>query len=136
MAARPCRVRPLDPFGVYLLRRWEDGCRSPTDLWRELQSQGFTGSRSAVRRHLARSLGVPLSALPRRSRGEGQRPALQPPAPRAVVWLLLGKSRQTPLEADILRALLESSGTVSRARELVLEFERLVGGRRENDLAG
>jgi hypothetical protein len=53
-----------------------------------------------------------------------------------VVWLLLGKSRQTPLEADILRALLESSGTVSRARELVLEFERLVGGRRENDLAG
>jgi hypothetical protein len=53
-----------------------------------------------------------------------------------VVVPLLDKVHPTHQETGFLRVLLASSETVSRARELVLEFERLVGGRRADDLAG
>ena len=39
----------LDPFKSFLGRRWSDGCRNATQLWRELVALGFRGRSSIVR---------------------------------------------------------------------------------------
>jgi transposase len=39
----------LDPFKPFLGRRWSEGCRNATQLWRELLTLGFRGRSSVVR---------------------------------------------------------------------------------------
>jgi transposase len=39
----------LDPFKSFLGRRWSEGCRNATQLWRELVALGFRGRSSIVR---------------------------------------------------------------------------------------
>lgn len=45
---KPPRPKLLDHYQAYLARRWREGCRSGTQLWRDLQAQGFAGGRSMV----------------------------------------------------------------------------------------
>jgi hypothetical protein len=33
----------LDPYVPYVHRRWVEGCKNPTQLWRELVAQGYRG---------------------------------------------------------------------------------------------
>ena len=40
----------MEPYEPYLLKRWNEGCRTATVLWRELQAQGFAHSVSNVQR--------------------------------------------------------------------------------------
>ncbi len=48
--ARRYRTRRLlDPFRPYLLQRWNEGCSNATQLFREIQVQGYTGSTTIVR---------------------------------------------------------------------------------------
>ena len=39
----------LDPFKTFLGRRWSEGCRNASQLWRELVTLGFQGRPSVVR---------------------------------------------------------------------------------------
>ena len=39
----------LDPFKTFLGRRWSEGCRNASQLWRELVALGFRGRPSIVR---------------------------------------------------------------------------------------
>jgi transposase len=45
---KPPRPKRLDRYQAYLERRWEEGCRSGLQLWRDLQAQGYSGGRSVV----------------------------------------------------------------------------------------
>jgi transposase len=38
----------LDPYIDYLEKRWQDGVRNASALWRELREQGYTGARGMV----------------------------------------------------------------------------------------
>jgi transposase len=51
--SKPRQVRPLDLHLAFLKRRWSEGCRNASQLWRELSGQGFTGSRGPVARWVA-----------------------------------------------------------------------------------
>jgi transposase len=81
-ASHPTGPTPLDKFVPYLKRRWEEGCRSGVELYRELREQGFAGSVHMVRRQLTAwrdsSPGRMACAAPRWR-----------PSARAVTWLLL-----------------------------------------------
>ncbi|PLS76939.1 MAG: hypothetical protein CYG59_26415 [Chloroflexi bacterium] len=46
------RVTRLDPYKPYILQRWNDGCRSARQLWRELVDQGYTYGESSVQRYV------------------------------------------------------------------------------------
>ena len=51
------RKRPpsqLDIYEKYLRRRWAEGSRDITTLWKELQRQGYPGQRKSVARYLKR----------------------------------------------------------------------------------
>lgn len=42
----------LDKFRSYLEKRWAEGCHNASQLWRELQQQGYAGQRSRVKKYL------------------------------------------------------------------------------------
>ena len=44
----------LDIYKDYLGRRWKDGCRDPSVLWKELQYKGYKGQRKSVAEYLQR----------------------------------------------------------------------------------
>jgi transposase len=44
--------RPLDRFKSYLLERWNDGCRTARQLWKELVTQGYGQSSAPVQRFI------------------------------------------------------------------------------------
>ena len=47
--AQPSGDSILDPFKTFLGRRWSEGCRNSSQLWRELLTLGFRGRPSIVR---------------------------------------------------------------------------------------
>jgi transposase len=58
----------ITPYEPYLLKRWNEGCRTATRLWREIQSQGFAYSVTNVQRFVAqlRREGTPPADRARR----------------------------------------------------------------------
>jgi transposase len=42
----------MAPFVPYILKRWNDGCRNATQIWRELRERGFAQSPRTVSRYL------------------------------------------------------------------------------------
>jgi transposase len=73
------RQRVLEPWEPYLLKRWEEGCRMATALWREIRVQGFTHSLTNVQRFVnqLRREGPPLAGRPRTALTKAHSP---PPA--------------------------------------------------------
>jgi transposase len=42
----------FDPYAPYVLKRWQQGCRSGVQVWREIAAQGYPGSQRMVYRFL------------------------------------------------------------------------------------
>jgi transposase len=61
------RQRVLEPYEPSLLKRWEEGCRMATRLWREIQTQGVAHSLTDVQRFVdqPRREGPPPAGRPR-----------------------------------------------------------------------
>ncbi len=61
------KQRVLEAYEPSLLRRWAEGCRMATRLWREIQVQGFAHSLTNVQRFVAelRRAGPPPTGRPR-----------------------------------------------------------------------
>lgn len=93
--------RVLTPYEPYLLKRWEEGCRVATRLWREIQAQGFAYSLTTVQRFVnqLRREGLPPTVRPRTA-------LTKPggPPPRQVAALIL---RRPERRSDAQRAYLE-----------------------------
>lgn len=92
-APRPPGRRQLDRFLPYLRQRWQAGCQVATTLWRELITQGFTGSFNTVARavrpwRLTTPHGTPAAS-----------PSPEPPSPRQVSWWLLELIKPTKSKA-------------------------------------
>jgi transposase len=125
----------LAPFQAYLERRWREGCHNATQLWREIKEQGFGGACSAVK-HLISAWRAKLPPEERRRSGRNPKGEVdgRAPAPRAVVWWLLGtKEKLTVEQAAFLERLKEKCPKVEIAQILALEFFEMA---REREPAG
>lgn len=114
------------PYLDYLKRRWADGAQEYLPLWKELQSQGYRGSYSSVRRALAH---FPRPKEP--TKGSLRPEAIQPLSARQASWLLVQKPdaltseqslRQVALcelcpDAAIIYPLAQSFGQMIRERQ-------------------
>lgn len=68
------RESRLDPFLPYLHARWEAGCENASQLWREIQELGYTGTKKQVLRLWEHQKSRTIEALATEGR--------QPAAPR------------------------------------------------------
>lgn len=46
------RLRRIDPYIPYLVQRWNEGCRSARQLWREIAAHGYRYGESSVQRYI------------------------------------------------------------------------------------
>ncbi len=97
------RQRVLEPYEPYLLKRWEEGCRMATVLWREIRAQGFAYSLTNVQRFVAelRREGPPPTGRPRTALTKPHGPP-----PRLVAALVLRRpERRTDEQRAYLKLL-------------------------------
>jgi transposase len=121
----------LNPYKAYLLERWNAGCRTAIQLFRELQLRGYTGSYRRVAAYVSRIRQA--QGLPPRRQGRRQTlPIVAEPVspsltPRRATWLVLRREEQrTEAEAQQLAQMRAQSAEVAEAIDLAQDFTHLV----------
>jgi transposase len=129
----------LNPYKDYLLERWNAGCHTAIQLFRELQLRGYPGSYRRVTAYVSRLRQA--QGIPPRRQGRRQslpvvaEPVAQPLTPRRATWLVLRRAEQrTAAEAQQLAQLHAQSAEVAEAMDLAQDFTALVRQRQPERL--
>ena len=122
--SKPRQPQLIDGHVEFLERRWHEGCRDASQLWRELCQHGFAGSRGPVARWVARQ----RREDPPPRAAEVQRSAAWPaPSSRRCARLLTTPpGRLDAQESVFLAHLAEAAPDLARAGELAAGFVALV----------
>jgi transposase len=131
---RPPSARVLTPYVPYLIRRWRESGADSRQLWRELQTLGYTHSARTVGRFITRLRRAADAGHPPESqRSPYMRP--QGPTARAVSFLMVGSAAKRSAEAQTyLDQLCQIDAGVAQAHELTHGFLTMVRERRGHDL--
>jgi transposase len=132
--ARRGQQRVLEPWEPYLLKRWNEGCRTATRLWREIRDRGFAHSITCVQRFCAR---LRLEGPPPRKLRRAQSPytSVRGPSARQVASLFLQRAEyRTAEQASYLDQLLQREPLVATAYTLTQEFLAMVRERQGDRL--
>jgi transposase len=144
-ATRP-QPSQLDPYLAFLQERWQAGCTNASQLWRELQAQGYGGGRRQVARWVQHQRSEPAATAPKKY-GFHQPAAAPSPggastggaalaAPRQLVWLLLREPSHLSDEEMTVLARLQQHPHLRRAQELAQEFQTMVRQRKPEAFDG
>ena len=115
------RTHVVDPFTGYLHQRWNEGERNATQLFREIQQQGYPGGELAVQRYL-RSF--------RKDRGHAPKPGPKPPTVRQVTsWIMTHPDRVDSGDAAKLRGIRNRDKDLNRLVKHVRAFAVMMTGR-------
>jgi transposase len=122
------RMHSLDPWRPVLERRWAEGCRNGTRLWRDLRDAGFKGGMRVVtewasRQRLAASEGQP-GPTPASATQRSPWPAAYPA--RRVARMLTSDTTLAEPDHAYVEQLLALSPTLATVRDLALRFGALV----------
>jgi transposase len=131
---RPPSARVLTPYIPYLIRRWRESGADSRQLWRELQTLGYTHSARTVGRFITRLRRAADAGQPPESqRSPYTRP--QGPSARAVSFVMVGQPTKRSAEAQTyLDQLCQMDTRITRAYQLTQGFLALVRERRGCDL--
>lgn len=148
----------LDPYVPYLEKRWQQGCRNATQLWKEIQERGFSGGYKIVnhwleprrekpgRKHSLREkdlLGLSAveepgthSAVQERDSQavEGVKQteaAIALEAPRHLVWLLIRHASELDEQEQRTLSFIREQQTIEDLYGLVQSYFKLM---RERDV--
>jgi transposase len=129
----------LNPYKGYLLERWNAGCYTAMQLFRELRQRSYPGSYgpvAAYARRLRHAQGLsPGQRRPRWSLPNVAEPVSQPLTPRRATWLVLRRATQrTAEEVQQLVQLRTQSTAVAEAIDLAQDFPQLVRQRQPAQL--
>ena len=126
-------VDPQSEHVAYFRELCAAGQQNAVQLWRALHARGFVGSAGTIRRYVGNwrtSPGRRGRAAHRAS--PSQSAPLAIPSPRQVCWWLLKDVTElTPDQAAFTRRLLADYPGLSLARDLVLEFGRVLRERHQ-----
>ncbi len=129
----------LNPYTDYLLERWNAGCRMASQLFREVQAQGYTGSYRRVAAYASR-LRQAQGLAPRRQGRRQTLPRVAEPTtptltPRRATWVVLRREAQRAAdEAQQLAQVRAQSPAVAEAIDLAEAFTTLVRQRQPAQL--
>lgn len=128
-ATRGWRGSKADCFRPYMQQRWEAGCRNVSQLFTELQEQGYCGSCDTLRRQV-RGWREATDA----HEAEKTKAIFPVPSPRqATWWLLQATEKLTAEEAAYVQMLVQIQPEFAQTQTLAQEFQRLVQQRAEKD---
>jgi transposase len=120
------RAHLVDDYLEHLHRRWNEGERNATGLFREITKLGYQGGELAVQRYLRRF---------RDGRGHAPRPGPKPPTVREVTsWIMTHPDRLGHDETDQLRQIRERDAELGRLTIHVRRFATMMTGLRGEDL--
>jgi transposase len=113
----------FDPFAAYVLKRWQEGCKRGSQLYREIKEKGYTGTERQVYRFL-----LPLRAqLPLVQSVEAPQHPVQDVVAREAVWLFVrDPDSLDEKEQATLTAICQVSDTARAIYQLVQEFRRIL----------
>ncbi|TMD26230.1 MAG: ISL3 family transposase, partial [Chloroflexi bacterium] len=133
------RARLIDPYKTYLLSRWHQGCRTGSQLERELRAKGYKGSGRAMYRYLA----TLEPSVSKRGSSRATRETTMQPNPllalsaQQTTWLFFRKQDDlTKEEQESLRQLRQASPHIETAYRLVEKFLQMVRERTGEQLDG
>jgi transposase len=131
---RPLSARVLTPYVPYLIRRWRESGAHSRQLWREIQTLGYTHSARTVRRFITRLRRAADAGQPPESqRSPYMRP--QGPSARAVSFVMVCPATKRSREAQTyLDQLGQVDTSMARADALSQAFLAIVRERRGEDL--
>lgn len=128
--------RELDEHEGYIRKRWEEGCRNRTQLWRELCERGYTGPRHSIYQYIVRlKEGLLATTRDRPSPAHAAPTGGRRLSPRRAAWLLL-RRRETldDTERAVLHELLDVCSDAATAYPLVRDFLHLLRERKGDEL--
>jgi len=140
LAAETCPFYPvgrthpskLDSYKDYLSQRWQEGCENASQLYREIQNQGYAGSRGLVARW-CRSLRPAVMNL--ETHPQKQHSATRPLSPKNASWLMVKpKEDLSSTEQQLLERLLNASEQISVAYQLGVHFSSMLRERQGLDI--
>jgi transposase len=113
----------FDPYAAYVLRRWKEGCKNGSQLYREIAGKGYSGSEQTVHRFLRRL--------------REQLPLVQavvaPPTPvqnfvaKEAVWLFVRDPADlNETEQATLATICQASDTARMIYQLVQQFRHML----------
>jgi transposase len=125
------RTHIVDAYTGHLHRRWNEGERNATQLFREIVELGYKGGELAVQRYLRRY---------REGRGHAPQTGPKPPTVREVTsWIMRHPERLNAEVATTLKQILSRDPELNRLAEHVRSFAvmmtELGGGRLEEWIA-
>jgi transposase len=124
----------LDPYKPYLLARWNAGYWTGTQLWQEIQQQGYRGKRSTVLRYigqLRQAAGVaPRTRTPLPTAPPVGDPSLASLTPRQATWLVFRHpEKSTDSDIFLLHRLRQLSPALAETIALGQTFAHLLRSR-------
>jgi transposase len=131
---RPPSARVLTPYVPYLIRRWRESGADSRQLWRELQTLGYTYSARTVCRFITQLRRAADAGQSPKSEGSPYtRP--QGPSARAVSFVMVCQAAKRARTAQLyLDQLCAMDADIARAYRLTQAFLAMVRERRGRDL--
>lgn len=100
----------LDAYQGYLQRRWKEGCRDTSLLWKELKQQGYPGQRKSVAEYLQRF----------------RKSATVPSARQLAWWFMKDRQRLRKDERLQLKALFAENQKLEEIYHLTQTFQTML----------
>jgi transposase len=134
----PRKPSMLDPFEPYLRKRWQEGCRNASQLWREIKKQGYPGTPKRVLEWARQRREEPAPSTPGRYQAtmakRCQKRTLRDPigkadripSPKRLVWLVLGDPEDlVDAERGALDEMLKAATDVAVIYPLIQKFKKM-----------
>jgi transposase len=138
--ARPPRASVLDAYKPYILKRWNEGCHTGVEIWRDLEEQGAECKASTVFRYISRlrqAHGLPPKKRVGTTEGEVVDRGGGRATPRSLAWAVLRRpEKQDAAEQQRIADLRALHPVLDEAVQLTQEFAGLVRERQAAQLDG
>ena len=121
----------FDAYAPYVLKRWREGCKNGSQLYREIKEKGYTGTERQVYRFL-----TPLrEQLPLVQMVEAPQTPVQDFSAHEAIWLFVRHPDDlSETEQATLTAILSESETARTMYKLVQEFRQILHHRKGEKL--
>jgi transposase len=119
----------LDPFIVYLRKRFDEGCENSSQLYREIHEQGYTGTHKQVTRWVHHHRKAPAKNTPKKYLPENNVLAQNHAtllAPRQLVWLLVKDHNNLDKVEQSMLNHVRQDAEVEMAYDLAQHFQKMV----------